>query len=214
MYNDTNLLTVPTHASVVLDTPSTAPSIAPRRYTLAEYLRLEEASQELHEYYDGIIIKLPMARTPHNLIVGNTVTAFNIAKKTINKKLLVLTGQQAVYLPKFNFSLYPDVLVVCEKPQHFDTNQVLLINPIIIVEVLSKSTQKYDRTTKFEEYKTLDSFEEYVLINQKKCHVVSRFKDSSGKWYETIVKDIHASIFLKSIGCSISLEDIYDNIVL
>jgi Uma2 family endonuclease len=210
MYNDTNFSTVPTHSLDVLDPPSPEP----RRYTLAEYLRLEEASQELHEYYDGIITKLPMARGPHNDIVFNIGAALKHTLKGKSKTYYVRGGQQAVYLPKLNFSLYPDVLVLEGAPQYFDKNQVLQTNPILIVEILSKSTQKYDRTTKFDEYKTLETFEEYLLINQKKCHIVMRSKDSFGVWHETIIRDINASIFLKSIDCSISLIDIYENIVL
>lgn len=185
-----------------------------RRYTLAEYLRLEETSKELNEYYDGLIIKLPMARGPHNDIVFNIGSALKQSLKATGKKYYVRGGQQAVYLPELNFSLYPDVLVVSETPQYFDNNQVLQINPIIIVEVLSKSTKKYDRTTKFEEYKTLDSFREYLLIDPKKCHVEKHFREDVGGWEKTDFKDIDAAIFLKSVNCSIALADIYDNIAL
>ena len=210
MYNDTNFSPIATaNPLAVLDPPRKEP----RNYTLAEYLRREEYAKELHEYYDGLIIKLQMARGPHNLIVANMATALNIAKKALSKKYLVYTGQQAVYLPELNFSLYPDVLTVVKTPQYFDSNQVLLINPIVIVEVLSKSTKKYDRVEKFNEYKTLDSFREYVLIDQKNCHIVTRFREEPGLWRETIYKDINGSILLKSIDCTISLADIYENIL-
>ena len=210
MYDNSQFATLPNNPLAVLDPPPKEP----RCYTLAEYLRREERSQELHEYYDGIITKLPMARGPHNMITANMVTALNVAKKALTKKYIVMTGQQLVYLPKLNFGLYPDVLTVTETPQYFDKNEVLLINPVVIVEVLSKSTKKYDRNGKFDEYKTLDSFREYVLIDQKKCHVQTRFREELNLWRETDYDNIKGSVFLRSLNCSISLEDIYDNIVL
>ncbi len=209
MYNDTNSSSISNNPLAVLEPLRRVP----RRYSLAEYLRREENSREQHEYYDGIITKLPMARGPHNDIVFNIGAALKQALKATGKKYYVRGGQQAVYLPELNFSLYPDVLVVSETPEYFDNNQVLQTNPILIVEVLSKSTKKYDRTEKFNEYKTLKSFREYVLIDQKKCHVETRFQEEPKLWRETEVKDINDSIFLKSIDCSVSLADIYDNIV-
>ncbi len=80
-------------------------------------------------------------------------------------------SQQLVYLPDLNFSLYPDVLTVADSPFYWDNNEVLLINPLLIVEFLSRSTKKHDQTGKFDEYKTLPSFREYVLIDPDKCRV-------------------------------------------
>ena len=186
----------------------------PRLYTLAEYLRKEERSNELHEYYNGIIKKLPMARGPHNIITANMTTALNVVFMAHDKDYFVMNSQQLVYLPELNFSLYPDVLVVCETPKYFDNNEVLLINPILIVEVLSKSTGKYDRTTKFDEYKTLDSFKEYVLIDQKKCHVETRFQEEPHLWREHTYTELTEKVMLKSVDCSIDMGMIYRKIEL
>ena len=134
----------------------------PPRYTLGAYLQREEYAKELNEYYDGIIIKLPMAKGPHNIIVANMTAELIIAFRLNNKDFTVMGSQQLVYLPDLNFSLYPDVLTVAETPQYWDQNEVLLINPLLIVEVLSRSTKKYDQNGKFDEYKTLPSFKEYV----------------------------------------------------
>ena len=204
MYNDSNIAINPL---AVLK-----PEKEPRRYTLAEYLRREERSEELHEYYDGIITKLPMARTPHNIISTNLAIELSLAFRTTNKDYYVLTGQQLVYLPKLNTSLYPDVLVVCETPQYFDNNEVLLINPILIIEVLSKSTGKYDRTTKFDEYKTLNSFKEYVLIDQKKCFVETRFREEPDLWREKKYTELTDSVYFKSVDCHIDMSMIYRKI--
>ncbi len=188
------------------------PTIPPRLYTLEEYLRREERSVEKHEYYDGKIIQLPMAKFNHNAISANTITAIKNAARQIGKRLLVLSSDQQVYLPKLNFGLYPDALVICEKPLFWDDNEVLLINPLLIVEVLSKSTGGYDKKGKFEEYKTLQSLKEYVLIEQNDYSVESRFREEPNLWRETFATDINDSIHLKSIGCTISLADIYEEI--
>lgn len=214
MFNDTTL-DFPTDLPLAVLEPAKETPKEPRLYTLTEYLQREKDSTELHEYYNGIITKLPMARIPHNIITANMTAELKIAAKTArttNKHYWIMNGQQLVYLPKLNFGLYPDVLVVSEKPQSFDKNEVLLVNPLLIVEVLSKSTKKYDRTEKFDEYRTLDSFREYVLIDQKRCHIEVRYRETPDTWRYTEITDINGSIFLKSLNCSILVADIYDNI--
>jgi Uma2 family endonuclease len=189
------------------------PEKPPRRYTLAEFLERAEKSDELLEYYDGIITKLPMARGPHNEIVMNVGTSLNVAFWSASKTYRVFGSQQKVYLPALNFGVFPDVLVVTDKPLYWDDNQVLLINPILIVEVLSKGTKKYDRTTKFTEYKTLESFKEYVLIDQNKCFIETYFKEKPNVWQGMDYTQLEDTIHLKSIDCTISVSDIYRNIV-
>ena len=190
------------------------PQKEPRRYTLAEFLHRSEKSEELLEYYDGIITKLPMARGAHNEIIMNVGTALNISIKSNGKKYRVMGGQQKVYMPALNWGVFPDVLVITDKPLYWDDNQVLLINPIVVIEVLSRSTKRHDRTTKFADYKTLESFREYILIDQNKCLVETHFKEEPNVWKGTDYKDINASIYLKSIDCTILLADIYENITL
>jgi Uma2 family endonuclease len=185
----------------------------PKLYSLGEYLIREEKSQERHDYFDGEIKRIPMARGPHNEIAVNIMAALKIAIKKLNTTYRVFSSDQNIYLPKLNYGLYPDALVVCEEPEYYDSNQVLLLNPLLIVEVLSRSTGKYDRGDKFREYTTAPSFREYVLIEQDFCHVESRFQEERNLWRDTFEENIEASIELKSIGCSIALADIYEHIV-
>jgi Uma2 family endonuclease len=191
------------------------PTVKPPRrlYTLAEYLRKEERSEELHEYENGIIIKLPMARGPHNIIISNMSAELVFAFKKKERKYTVFTGQQLIYMPKLNISRYPDILAVCETPEYFDDNEVLLMNPILVVEVLSKSTRTYDRKGKFDEYKTLASCKEYVIIDQNKPFVETRFQEKPNVWAFEEITDMNDSITLKSVNCTVSLKDIYNNIV-
>jgi Uma2 family endonuclease len=202
-----NNATVATNPLAVLK-----PAKSPRRYTLTEYLQREERTDELHEYYNGIITKLPMARGSHNRITMNTGTAFNNAFDKAGKNYFVEGCQQIVYLPELNIGLYPDVLVISETPQYYDTNEILLTNPVIIVEILSKGTGKYDRTSKFDKYKTLASFKEYVLIDQYKCHIETRFREEPNLWRELIFKDMAGDLHLKSVDCTVPMATIYKNI--
>jgi Uma2 family endonuclease len=185
----------------------------PKRYTLGEYLIREEQSQERHDYFNGEIKRIPMARGPHNEIAVNITTALKIAFKNLDTTYRVFNANQNIYLPKLNFGLYPDAVVVSEAPQYYDTNELLLLNPLLIVEVLSRGTKKYDRGEKFREYTTAPSFREYVLIEQDFCHVETRFREEPDLWRETRALEMSDSIYLKSVGCSIALADIYEHIV-
>jgi Uma2 family endonuclease len=188
------------------------PKVVPRAYSLEEYLRKEEVAEERSEYYNGTIHKVPMARGTHNIIVVNIGSALKQDLKAQGKKYFIFSSSQKVFIPKHNLSLYPDVLVVCEKPLYWDENEVLLINPVLIVEVLSKSTGAYDRKDKFSLYKSLESFKEYVLIDQYSCEITSQFREEPDLWRDTVVNKLDDSIFLKSLGCSVQLSDIYENI--
>ena len=188
------------------------PTKPPRLYTLEEYLRFEARSPDKHEYYNGKIVKMAYARGPHNIIAVNITTQLVNLIESLGKNYIVLNSDQKIYLPKLNFSLGADVLVVCEEPAYWDDNEVLLINPLLVVEVLSKSTQKYDRTSKFDEYKTLPTFREYVLVRQDVQSVETRFLEEPGLWRETLVEEPDGNAFLKSIGGSLSLKAIYKHV--
>ncbi len=204
MYGNSNVATFP--LAVI------KPRKEPPRFTLGVYLEREENARELHEYYDGIITKLPMAKGPHNIIVANMTAELIFAFRTHNKDYTVMGSQQLVYLPELNFSLYPDVLTVAATPKYWDANEVLLINPLLIVEVLSRSTKKYDRTDKFEEYKTLPSFKEYILIDPNKCQIEVRFREAPDLWRNTFYKNMSDTIPLKSVGCTLDVDLIYKKI--
>lgn len=190
------------------------PKRIPKRYTLGEYLRREERSRERHEYFDGIITPVPMAKGPHNEISANITAAIKNAvrqKKTVYR---VFSNNQKIYLPELNIGYYPDALVVCEKPEYWDDEQLLLTNPLLIVEVLSKSTRNFDHNNKFSHYKTLPSFAEYVLIEQTHCQVETWFREAPDLWRTTTVKDPAGVLPLRSIGCELSMADIYEHIAL
>ena len=210
-------------SSAIRVEPKTAPAPAnplavlkpvkpPRLYTLAEYLRKEEKSVRKHEYHNGTIVKMPYTRLPHNIISANMLVALTLVLDKSDKDYVVVGSDQLVYLPELNVGLYPDALVVCEKPEFYDDGQLLLTNPVLVVEVLSKSTRNYDLKGKFDLYKTLPSFREYVLVEQNKISVETRFRVEPNLWRENKVTDPEAIVSLESLGVSLAIKDIYKKV--
>lgn len=134
--------------------------------------------------------------------------------ENLEKNNTVFASDQKVYFPSLDEGVYADALAVCEEPLYWDDNQLLLINPIVVVEVPSKSTQKYDRGGKFDKYKTLESFKEYVMVRQDECYAEVWYRESPGRWQETIVTNIEGELPLQSVGISILMERIYRNVEL
>lgn len=184
-----------------------------KTYTLDEYLRREEKSVDKHEFYNGQIVKMPNAKFYHNLTSGNVCAAIKIAVKLLSKKYLVLGDGQKIYIEPENISVYPDGLVVSEAPIFYKDQEYLLTNPLLVVEVLSRSTQAYDKQGKFDLYTNLPSFHEYVMVDPKRYFVETRFREEEDLWRIKTEKDPTKSVLLRSMGISISLEDIYENVV-
>ena len=188
-----------------------------RKYSLEEFLKKEEQSKYKHNYINGQILKVPMARGPHNIISANIIVELTIKAEEKGKEIVIYSSDQMVYFPSLNEGVYADSLAVSDKPLYWDDNKLLLINPKLVVEVLSKSTQKYDRSGKrnaarYDKYKTLESFKEYVLIHQDECYAEVRFQFKPGYWQETIIRDLDGKLPLQSLGIEVDLKRIYKNI--
>jgi Uma2 family endonuclease len=183
-----------------------------RKYSLIEFLKKEEASKFKHDFINGQILKVPMARGPHNIISVNITHEIIVETEKKSENVFVFNSDQMVYFPSLNEGVYADSLAVADKPLYWDDNKVLLINPKLVVEVLSKSTQRYDRTGKYDKYKTLESFREYVLIHQDECYAEVRYQFKPGFWQETIVRDLNGKLPLQSLGIEVDLKRIYKNI--
>jgi Uma2 family endonuclease len=180
--------------------------------TLKQYVLWEAKKTDKYEYHHGKIIKMPNARGPHNKISANIITALNIVIWQKSLKFQVFSSDQKIYLPEVDHGVYPDSVAVSIKPEYWDDDNLLLVNPLLVVEVLSKTTQKYDREGKFHLYKTRPTFQEYVLVRQDTCEVEVRHKEGPGLWLETIQTNMAETIYLKSLGFSIEIKDIYRDI--
>ncbi|MEN9611283.1 MAG: hypothetical protein RLZZ628_2097 [Bacteroidota bacterium] len=181
-------------------------------YSLSEYLLKEEKSVKKHEFYNGQIIQMPGSKANHNEIAMNIGSAIKFAIKPLSKIFRIFNSDQKIYIEAENIVVYPDVLVICEAPQFWNGREDLIINPLLIVEVLSKSTRKYDKSDKFMLYQNLPSFQEYVLIEPNKPHVESWFKTADDTWNKLTANDLQKNIALRALNVEIALADIYEHI--
>jgi Uma2 family endonuclease len=187
--------------------------ILEKTYTHDEYLALEERSEVKHEFINGKIIEMPGASAPHNLIAISMVTALKIALKNNPKKHFVMGSDIKIRIEPINQTRYPDAVVICDKLEFYKKRTDVITNPLLIVEVLSRSTEDFDPTLKFEEYKFLPSFQEYVLIHQDRPFVTTYFREAEELWRVHTTIGTTESIDLKSIDCQIALANIYEDIV-
>jgi len=183
-----------------------------KKYTVEEYLAFERKAAVKHEFYNGNIVEMPGGTANHNLIAANMITALNIALESKEKDYLVYTSDMKVQIPAFNHFIYPDTVVVCEKPAFYEDNKDVITNPLLIVEVMSPSSQVYDQGEKFYKYRTLPSLQEYVLASQEQPWVNSFYREKPNTWIETLTDKLEGAIYFKSIDCEISLKRIYKNI--
>ncbi|MBA3693931.1 MAG: Uma2 family endonuclease [Acidobacteria bacterium] len=176
-----------------------------------EYLALERKAVVRHEYFDGEIYEMAGASEEHATISSNVNASLNFQLK--KRPCKSYQSDLRVHIPATNLYTYPDVVVVCGKPQlledaHLDT----LLNPTLIIEVLSPSTADYDKGAKFDYYRTLESLREYVLVWQDKKRVARYTKQIDGSWLLRDFIGEDAEINLDSIDCTLSIEDIYDKV--
>ena len=187
--------------------------ILEKRVTLGEYLLREGRSKDKHEFYNGKIIKMPNAQFNHNLVASNATYYIRKALNNLDRKYLVIGDGQKIYIEAENIALYPDALVVFEKPQFHEGRKDMLTNPLLVVEVLSRSTAAYDRGSKFDFYQLIPSFQEYVLINPKKESVETRFREAPDLWRNTTyASPATESVLLRSLNIELLIQEIYENI--
>lgn len=177
-----------------------------------EYLAREREGDQLEksEYRNGKIVPMPGASRQHVLIVTNIVFALERQLRTTD--CLVFSTDLRVRTGEGTFYTYPDVAVVCDEPQFADDQHDTLLNPVLLVEVLSESTRDYDRGEKFARYRTIDALEEYVLVAQDEPHVEHFARQAEGRWLLSETSDPEATIELDAIGARLALADIYHKV--
>jgi Uma2 family endonuclease len=181
-----------------------------RYYLPEEYLQLEVNSEERHEYIDGQIISMTGGTPNHNQIALNLSGALNYALK--RQPYRVFVTDQRLWIPKKRIYTYPDVIVVAGQLELQAGRKDTILNPVAIAEVLSKSTKSNDRDEKFAAYRTIESFQEYILIDQYAIHVEQYVKTDNNRWIFTEYEDAAATITLSSVPFQIELADIYDKV--
>jgi Uma2 family endonuclease len=181
---------------------ATATKVSPE-----EYLRLERNAESKSEYIDGTIVPMPGATREHNLIETNIVGELRYQLK--GRDCEVYGGNMKVRVP-ISYR-YPDVTVVCGKPLFENIETDVLLNPTVVFEVLSKSTETYDRGDKFAEYRQRESLQAYVLVSQLMPRI-EIYRRQGNDWLFSEISGLEKTLKLESIGCELELSEVYDKV--
>lgn len=171
-----------------------------------EYLAYERAAEERHEYADGEIFAMSGGTWEHSLIASNITGELRAA--LLERRCTVHGSDMRIHIPSTGRYTYADALVVCDRPVFTDEARDTLENPTVIVEVLSDSTERYDRGDKFEQYQTIASLKDYVLVSQKKVRVEHFRKQPDGTWVLRVAGP-GDGIVLDSVGCELRVDRVY-----
>jgi Uma2 family endonuclease len=190
------------------------------RYTVEEYLALEREAEERHEYLDGQIFLMAGESPEHGDICSNLVIRLgtqlqdtNCRVRSKDTKVRSGTSSMSPKSAKGLFS-YPDIVVICGEPQYYDEHRHVVINPSVIIEVLSDSTEAFDRGAKFLRYRNWNpSLTDYILVWQSDPIVEHYVRQPDGGWSIYVYESIEDSVFIKSINCTLRLAEVYDRVV-
>ena len=175
-----------------------------------EYLAVERLSEFRSEYLEGEMFAMAGGSRRHNLIVTNIVR--ELSTQLRRRACEVYSNDQRVHIPATGLYTYPDIVVVCGEPRFEDESFDTLLNPKLLIEVLSPTSEAYDRGKKFEHYRTIDSLSEYVLVAQDEPRVEQYLRQEDGRWLFTAAAGLEASLALPSIQCELSLAEVYEKV--
>ncbi len=175
-----------------------------------EYLAFERASETKHEYINGQIIEMVGATEVHNTIVGNVI--FTLGSQLRGRAGKVYPSDMRVKIPATGMHTYPDVTVITDQPLLEDEERDVLLNPAVIIEVLSSSTERLDRGLKFQRYRTIETLAEYLLIAQDSHRVEHYVRRDDGLWLLSEVALLSETIRLPTVKCDLPLAEVYDDV--
>ncbi len=181
---------------------------AKKHFTIKEYLDLEDSSEYKSEYYKGEIFALAGGSINHNQIVTNLISRLNQTYPA--HKCRSFATDLKLWVKDVQLFTYPDLMIICDKPQFYPGRDDTILNPRVIIEIISKSTEAYDRGKKFQFYRSIPSFQEYILIDQYSVHIDQFYIDPQGKWSLKDYNDINDVLNFSKIDFEISLADVFD----
>lgn len=176
--------------------------------TLEEYFRLEETSEIRHEYFHGAAYAMTGASIAHNILIHNISGQLYLLLR--GKSCRAYTTDLRLKIETTILYTYPDVQVICGLPQFADGRNDTVTNPSVIIEVLSPSTEAYDRGKKFQHYRTIETLQEYLLISQDAVRVERYVRQTTHEWLLQEFTELDQAVSLDAIGCSLMLADIYE----
>jgi Uma2 family endonuclease len=181
-----------------------------KRYTPQEYLALDRKAERKSEYFDGEIFLMAGASPTHNLIVANLLR--ELGNQLKGRRCTVYASELRTKVDRTGLYTYPDASVVCEEPHFDDDQRDTILNPTVIIEVLSESTQANDRGAKFGHYRKIDSLQEYVLIEQDRPHIELYTRQTDGHWMLADFDGLETAVPLEAIDCRLHLAEVYDKV--
>lgn len=184
-------------------------AVAEKLYTPEEYLEFEREAEFKHEFIDGEIIAMAGASREHNLIGVNV--SGELRSRLKGKNCEIYANDMRVRMRKNRYG-YPDVVVVCDEPQFADDEFDVLLNPLIVVEILSKSTRFRDKTEKLITYQKMETLRECLLIEQDERRIEHYIKKTPNQWLLYIYESLDEIINLKSVNCKLPVAEIYAQI--
>ncbi len=186
-------------------------SSQPRPHLSAEeYLAFERAAAGKHEYHDGELFAMAGASRAHAQIVTNLVAS--LAGQLRGRPCSVYSSDLRVKVSSTGLYTYPDVVIACGEHRFEDEHDDTLLNPVVIIEVLSPSTEGYDRGKKFAHYRTFDSLAEYLLVAQDEPRIEQYVRQPDGNWLLHEAGDLTGRLALAAVGCTLELADVYDKL--
>jgi Uma2 family endonuclease len=178
--------------------------------TPEQYLEIERKAEYKSEYFNGEMFAMAGAKRAHNQIVANLIAGLH--RQLRSRPCDVYPGDMRVYVPATRLYTYPDVTTVCGEPRFLDDQEDTLLNPGLVVEVLSPSTEAYDRGRKFDQYKSIDSLREYLLVATDRVHADLYTRQTDGRWLLTSPDRLEDSLTLESAGAQLTLADLYEKV--
>ena len=176
-------------------------------FTPEEYLQLERKAEFKSEYFQGEIFAMAGASPNHGQIVTNLARELSLRLKS--KRCNVYPSDVRLRVSPMGLYTYPDLMVVGGGPKFADNQKDTVLNPQVVIEVLSPSTRNYDRAEKFEQYRTLASLQEYLTIAQDRPHLECWVRQADNTWLLTELSDLNQTVQLASLGCELPLTEIY-----
>jgi Uma2 family endonuclease len=178
-----------------------------RKYTPEEYLTLEEKAEYRSEFVNGYIFKMAGGIEEHIQISFNITRLFS---DKLRGKCRAYQSEMKVWVEEAGTFFYPDVTLVCGERKFYQNRRDSILNPILLVEVLSKATEEYDKNDKFFTYQSIETFREYVLISQNKAAVQQFIRQPDNTWKYKATIGINSKVYFESVETELSLKDIYD----
>ena len=185
-------------------------AIPKTKLTPEEYLEIERKAEYKSEYFGGEVFAMAGAKRRHNVIAWNI--GGELRQHLKGRNCEAYPADMRVFVPQTGLYTYPDLVVVCGEPQFQDNAFDTLLNPILIIEVLSDTTETYDRGKKFQHYRSIEILQEYVLVSQDEARIEKYVKRGDGFWLLSEAVGLDSEIEFASIECRIALAEVYDKI--